>query len=81
MFKGHISRKFGFVGFKTTDEASKALKHFNNTFIDTSKICVEFAKEQNDTALPRAWSKYTTGSSANKRLMKAQDKDNDRLNK
>ena len=38
------SRLFGFVGFKTEEEASIAKKFFNNTFIDTSKIIVDYAK-------------------------------------
>lgn len=44
MRKGTKSRLFGFVGFRTEDEAAKARKYFNSTFIDTSKIVVEFAK-------------------------------------
>ena len=38
MRKGNKSRKFGFVGFKTEDEAREARKYFNDTYIDTSKI-------------------------------------------
>ena len=33
-------RKFGFVGFKTEDDANKALKHFNKSFVDTSRVTV-----------------------------------------
>lgn len=33
-------RKFGFVGFKTEDDAGKALKHFHRSFVDTSRITV-----------------------------------------
>lgn len=33
-------RKFGFVGFKSEEEANKALKHLNNTFVDTSRVTV-----------------------------------------
>ena len=33
-------RKFGFVGFKTEDDANKALKHFNRSFVDTSRVTV-----------------------------------------
>lgn len=39
------SRRFGFIGYKTDKDARAALAHFNNTFIDTSKIIVEKAKE------------------------------------
>jgi multiple RNA-binding domain-containing protein 1 len=33
-------RQFGFVGFKTEEEAKKAIEYFNETFIDASKIQV-----------------------------------------
>ena len=38
-------RRFGFVGFKDEIAATKVLNYFNNTFIDTSKIQVEIAKD------------------------------------
>ena len=64
MRKGTKSRLFGFVGFKSEKEAAEARKFFNNTFVDTSKIVVDFAKPQNDPSIPRPWSKYSNGSSA-----------------
>lgn len=33
-------RKFGFIGFKSEEEARTALNHFNKSFIDTSRITV-----------------------------------------
>lgn len=33
-------RKFGFVGFKAEDDANRALKHFNKSFVDTSRVTV-----------------------------------------
>lgn len=33
-------RKFGFVGFKTEEDAEKALKHFDKSFVDTSRVTV-----------------------------------------
>lgn len=42
--KGDKSRKFCFIGFKTEQEAEKARNHFNNSFVGTSKVQVEFAK-------------------------------------
>ncbi|XP_067911254.1 probable RNA-binding protein 19 isoform X2 [Heterodontus francisci] len=63
-------RKFGFVGFKTEEEAQAALKHFNKSYIDTSKIAVEFCKSFGDPGLPRPWSKHSqknpTGQNPNK---------------
>jgi multiple RNA-binding domain-containing protein 1 len=35
------SRRFAFIGYKTEEEAQKAMKWFNRTFIDTSKITVD----------------------------------------
>ncbi|KAG0205819.1 hypothetical protein BGX33_007733 [Mortierella sp. NVP41] len=63
------SRRFGFIGYKTEKDAKAALTHFNNTFIDTSKIIVEKAKEIGDDSLPRAWSQHTIGTSAHARKM------------
>jgi len=37
-------RRFGYIGYKTEKMAKAALKHFNKTFIDTSRIEVEIAK-------------------------------------
>ncbi|KAI0549587.1 pre-rRNA processing protein [Xylaria curta] len=49
--KGHVSdikcfpqRRIGYVGFKTPQEASAAVKYFNRSFIRMSKINVELAK-------------------------------------
>lgn len=38
------SRQFGFLGFKTEQEAYDSVEYFDNTFIDTTKIRVELAK-------------------------------------
>ncbi|KAL1768765.1 putative RNA-binding protein 19 [Sigmodon hispidus] len=51
-------RKFGFIGFKSEEEAQAALNHFNRSFIDTSRITVEFCKSFGDPTKPRAWSKH-----------------------
>lgn len=42
------SRRFGFVGYRTEDEAKEALEYFDRTFIDTSRIQVELAKKIGD---------------------------------
>jgi multiple RNA-binding domain-containing protein 1 len=60
------SRKFGFVGFRTPDNAATAVSHFNKTFIQSNRIAVEFAVPQGDDNLNRAWSKYSHGSSHHK---------------
>ncbi|KAJ8414061.1 hypothetical protein AAFF_G00066590 [Aldrovandia affinis] len=52
-------RKFGFVGFKTEEEADRALKHFNKSFVDTSRVTVECCKSFGDPTKAKAWSKHT----------------------
>ena len=37
-------RRIGYVGFKTVDEARKAVKYYNKSFINMSRIRVEFAR-------------------------------------
>ncbi|CAG8545497.1 6357_t:CDS:10 [Diversispora eburnea] len=58
------SRCFGFIGFRTEQEANEAITYFNNTFIYTSRIAVEHAKPVNDLLLPRPWSAHSVGSSS-----------------
>ncbi|GLI68102.1 hypothetical protein VaNZ11_012428 [Volvox africanus] len=36
--------------------------------MDTAKLAVEFARKVGDEQLPRAWSKHTTGTTANRKL-------------
>lgn len=35
------SRQFGFVGFRTEQEAEEALKYFNKSYLDTCRIICE----------------------------------------
>ena len=42
--KSGKSRGFAFVGYRTAEEAVKAVEWFNGTFIDVRKISVEIAK-------------------------------------
>lgn len=57
-------RKFGFIGFKSEDEAKTAMNHFNKSFIDMARITVEFCKSFGDPLKPRAWSKHSQNPSA-----------------
>ena len=43
--KSGKSRGFAFVGYRTSEEALKAVEWFNETFVDTRKISVEIAKQ------------------------------------
>ena len=61
------TRQMAFVGYKTEEDATKALEYFNNTFVDTSKISVEYARAVKSTTLPRPWSRHSAGSSAHAR--------------
>lgn len=72
-------RRFGFIGYKTEEEAKAALDHFNKSFIDTSKITVDVAKNLGDETLPRPWSKYSQGSSANERLKNSKERKAEKL--
>ena len=38
------SRRFAFVGYKSNEEAEKAQKWFDRTFIDTTRINVQIVK-------------------------------------
>ncbi|NXC45269.1 RBM19 protein, partial [Penelope pileata] len=60
-------RKFGFIGYKSEDEAQAALSHFNRSFIDTSRITVELCKSFGDPSKPKAWSKHSQKVSASEK--------------
>ena len=57
------SRQFAFVGFRDAATATKAVKHFNNTYFNTTKMSVSLAESMGSSAA-RPWSKYSEGSSA-----------------
>mmetsp|Transcript_8890 Transcript_8890/g.26983 ORF Transcript_8890/g.26983 Transcript_8890/m.26983 type:complete len:438 (-) Transcript_8890:12-1325(-) len=65
------SRQMAFIGFKSEADAKAALKYFNNTFIDTFRITVEFARKYGDQGIPRPWSRHSDGSSARDRAQAA----------
>ncbi|NXR31592.1 RBM19 protein, partial [Zosterops hypoxanthus] len=52
-------RKFGFIGYRSEDEAQAALNHFNKSFIDTSRVTVELCRSFGDPTKPKAWSKHS----------------------
>lgn len=72
---GH-SRQFGFVGFKSAEDAQAALDYLNNSYLDTSRLSIQFAYQRGAEALPRAWSKYTPGTTANAQV-KAREQSTD----
>ncbi|KFB52930.1 AGAP005249-PA-like protein [Anopheles sinensis] len=52
-------RNFGFIGYENEDQATKAIKHFNNTFIRTSKISVAPCVALSETKNLKVWSKHS----------------------
>ncbi|KAK6462275.1 multiple RNA-binding domain-containing protein 1 [Scheffersomyces coipomensis] len=46
------SRRFAFIGYRSMDDAEKAVRFFNKSFIDTSRIDVELAKTFSDPNVP-----------------------------
>lgn len=62
------SRNFGFVGFRTKEDASRAKLAMHKAYVDTRPVVVETAHAKGDGALPRAWSRYTKGSTNFKKI-------------
>ncbi|KAK7301425.1 hypothetical protein RJT34_12289 [Clitoria ternatea] len=57
--KNGKSRQFAFIGFRSDEEARKAIQHLNKTYLDTSRIICEVAQKHGDANLPRPWSRYS----------------------
>ena len=58
--KSGKSRHFGFIGFRTEEQARDAIRYFNNTYLLTNKITVESADRiGNEDTLKKSRSKYT----------------------
>ncbi|KAF2868668.1 hypothetical protein BDV95DRAFT_118939 [Massariosphaeria phaeospora] len=47
-------RRIGYVGYRTPEDASKAVKYFNKSFIRMARISVEIARPFSDTDLPKS---------------------------
>ncbi|KAF1355955.1 RNA-binding domain-containing protein [Lizonia empirigonia] len=47
-------RRIGYVGYKTPEDAAKAVKYFNKTFIRMTRIFVEVARPIADELLPKS---------------------------
>ncbi|KAG6008751.1 hypothetical protein E4U21_003948 [Claviceps maximensis] len=46
-------RRIGYVGYKSQDDATSAVKYFNRSYIRMSKLSVESARPISDTASPK----------------------------
>lgn len=66
-------RNFGFVGYRTEEQASAAKEFFDGTCINFMKINVQFCANLGDEKKPRAWSKYAPDSSAYKKINKNEE--------
>uniref|UniRef100_A0A7N0VBX2 RRM domain-containing protein n=1 Tax=Kalanchoe fedtschenkoi TaxID=63787 RepID=A0A7N0VBX2_KALFE len=53
------SRQFAFIGYRTDLEAQEALKYFDKSFLDASRIVCEIAHKVGDPNIPRPWSRYS----------------------
>uniref|UniRef100_A0A182WMG4 RRM domain-containing protein n=1 Tax=Anopheles minimus TaxID=112268 RepID=A0A182WMG4_9DIPT len=51
-------RNFGFIGFESEEHGEKAIKHFNNSFIRTSKITVAPCVALSESKSLKTWSKH-----------------------
>ncbi|OHT11263.1 RNA-binding (RRM/RBD/RNP motifs) family protein [Tritrichomonas foetus] len=69
------SRGFAFIGYKTPDQALKAIQDFNNTFVNTSKIFVELAKPIGDESLEECYARmHRTAKLERKQEKEAKEK-------
>uniref|UniRef100_A0A1J3HU11 Multiple RNA-binding domain-containing protein 1 n=1 Tax=Noccaea caerulescens TaxID=107243 RepID=A0A1J3HU11_NOCCA len=57
--KEGINRQFAFIGYRTEHEAQEAIKYFNKSYLDTSRIYVEIAHKIGDENAPRPWSRHS----------------------
>ncbi|KAL8138053.1 hypothetical protein V2J09_004054, partial [Rumex salicifolius] len=53
------SRQFGFIGYRTSQEAEEAIRYFNKSFMGASRIFCETAHKVGDSNIPRPWSKHS----------------------
>lgn len=53
------SRKFGFIGFRSIEESKRAKDKLNKSFINTSRIQVQFAAPYGAQSQPKPWSKHS----------------------
>ncbi|CAM8993641.1 unnamed protein product [Rhodiola kirilowii] len=53
------SRQFAFIGYRSELEAQEAIKYFDGSFLDSSRIQCEIAHKVGDPNIPRPWSRYS----------------------
>lgn len=77
-----VFRKFAFIGFQSDDEANAAVRHFDKTCVNTSRVSVEICASLGAENKPKSWSKHSSDSSAYKKLhgMKDDQKKSENVN-
>ncbi|XP_028162960.1 probable RNA-binding protein 19 [Ostrinia furnacalis] len=68
-------RNFGFIGYRTEEQAQAAREYFDGTCIKSMKIEVQVCANLGDEKKPRAWSKYAPDSTAYKKIHKDDNND------
>lgn len=63
-------RNFGFIGYRSEEQASQARDYFDGTCINSMQIQVQTCANLGDEKKPQAWSKYAPDSSAYKKIHK-----------
>ncbi|EGD82752.1 hypothetical protein PTSG_03403 [Salpingoeca rosetta] len=66
-------RRIAYVGYSEEKMAEGAVEYRNETYIDTDQIKVSLAFGVGDERIPRPWSQYSKGSSANAALQKKRE--------
>lgn len=62
--KEGVFRQFAFIGYSTEHEAQSAIKYFNNSCIQTSRIRVETCSALGAQDKPQSWSKHSKDSNS-----------------
>ena len=57
------SKRFAFIGFKTSEQTKDSIKYFNNTYMKTCRLLVEEAKVQGDPSLAK-YASFSKGKGA-----------------
>ncbi|KAH8420426.1 hypothetical protein KR009_010309 [Drosophila setifemur] len=68
-------RQFCFVGYSTEDEAQAAIRHFDNSCIQTSRVRVESCAALGSESKPQSWSKYAKDSKKNLDKQRAEEEE------
>ncbi|CAH1638281.1 unnamed protein product [Spodoptera littoralis] len=74
-------RNFGFIGYRTEEQANQAREYFDGTCINSMQIQVQTCANLGDEKKPKAWSKYAPDSSAYKKLHKDEIEDKKKAEK